>query len=198
MIMPTKTPEDTEKIIQLLLRGYQFSNSDRYRQEYDHWFGILDREFEWFRDHLSLSGFVLAREKDVIFLEKGIKKLTQEEKQTVVVLFLLADLWLEKGKSYADLYQMSIPWSDLDWFRDGYGREYLSQVGIERGNDIAFELLFKRLANKGFLEYNPDARTLTLRNPSERLINMARQLHQQINSDESFYSAEGNTDGDIH
>jgi len=198
MIMHTKAPEETEKIIQLLLRGYQFSDSDRYRQGYDHWYAILDREFEWFRRHLSLSGFVLAREKDVIFLEKGNKLLSQEEKQSVVVLFLLADLWLEKGKSYADLYQMNIPWSEHDWFRDGYGREYLSQVGIERGNETDLESLFKRLANKGFLEYNADSQTLTLRNPCERLINMARQLHQQINPEESFESAEGNTDGDIH
>lgn len=196
--MLTKPPEETEKIIQLLLRGYQFSDSDRYRQGFDRWYGILDREFEWFQSHLSLSGFVLAREKDIIFLEKGNKLLSQEEKQSVVVLFLLADLWLEKGKSYADLYQMNIPWSELDWFRDGYGREYLSQVGIERDNEAALEVLFRRLANKGLLEYNSDARTLTLRNPCERLINMARQLHQQINPDESFENAEGNTDGDIH
>lgn len=198
MIMMTKTPEETDKIIQLLLRGYQFSDSDRYRHRYDHWYGILDGEFDWFRDHLALSGFVLAREKDVIFLEKPNKSLSQEEKQAVVALFLLADLWLEKGKSYADLYQMNIPWSELDWFRDGYGREYLSQVSIERGNEAALESLFKRLANKGFLEYNPDVRTLTLRNPSERLINMARQLYQQINPNESAESVEGNSDGDIH
>ncbi len=196
--MQTKSPKETEKIIQLLLRGYQFSGSDRYRQGYDTWYGILDREFDWFRTHLSLDGFVLMREKDVIFLEKGTKSLSQEEKQTVVVLFLLADLWLEKGKSYADLYQINIPWSDLDWFRDGYGREYLSQVGIERGNEVALESLFKRLANKGFLEYNPDTQTLTLRNPSERLINMARHLHQHINADESIESTEGNSDGEIH
>jgi hypothetical protein len=71
-------------------------------------------------------------------------------------------------------------------------------VGIERGNEATLESLFRRLASKGFLEYNPDARTLTLRNPCERLINMARQLHQQTYSDESFGNTEGNTDGDVH
>jgi len=192
--MSTKSPEETEKIIQTLLRGYQFSDSDLYKQGYDRFYSILDRDFEWFRTHLAFSGFTLEREKDVIFLEKGTKALSQEEKQTVVVLFLLTDLWLEKGKSYADLFQMNIPWTELDWFRDGYGREYLSQVGIERGNENALESLFRRLANKGFLEYNGEARTLTLRNPSERLINMARQLHQQIRIFESSDTLEGNTD----
>ena len=181
--MATKPPEETRKIIQILLRGYQFSDSDLFKHGYDHCYNILDRHFDWFRDHLALSGFTLAREKQVIFLEKENKLLSQEEKQSVVALFLLTDLWLEKGKRYADLFQLNIPWSELDWFRDGYGKEYLSQVGIEGNDDSTLEQLFKRLANKGFLEIDTDARTLTLRRPAERLINMARRMHQQIQSD---------------
>lgn len=193
--MSANPPEDSQKIIQILLRGYQFSDTDLYKQGHDRLYTILDRHFEWFREHLSLSGFSLIREKQVIFLEKENKLLSQEEKQAVVVLFLLTDLWMEKGKSYADLFQVNIPWAELDWFRDGYGKEYLSQVGIESDSDSSLELLFKRLANKGYLEYNADSRTLTLRRPSERLINMARQLHQQINANESTDTAEGRANG---
>lgn len=192
--MSVKAPEETQKIIQILLRGYQFSDSDLFRPDFDRWYNILDRHFDWFRDHLALSGFSLAREKQVIFLEKENKVLSQEEKQTVVVLFLLTDLWLEKGKRYGDLFQSSIAWSELDWFRDGYGREYLSQVGIESSSDAALEQLFRRLANKGVLEYNADARTLILRRPAERLINLARRMHQQITRDEILLDKEAVTD----
>lgn len=192
--MSVKVPEETQKIIQILLRGYQFSDSDLFRPDFDRWYNILDRHFDWFRDHLALSGFSLAREKQVIFLEKENKVLSQEEKQTVVVLFLLTDLWLEKGKRYGDLFQSSIAWSELDWFRDGYGREYLSQVGIESSSDAALEQLFRRLANKGVLEYNADARTLILRRPAERLINLARRMHQQITRDEILLDKEAVTD----
>jgi hypothetical protein len=179
--MPAKTPAETQRIIQILLRGYQFSDSDLMRPDYDRWYTILDRHFDWFQEHLALSGFSLVREKQVIFLEKENKVLSQEEKQAVVVLFLLTDLWLEKGKTYGDLFQASVAWGELDWFRDGYGREYLAQVGIEDGNDAAIEQLFRRLAGKGLMEINPEARTLTLRRPAERLINLARRIHQQIN-----------------
>jgi hypothetical protein len=182
--MPVELPQDTQKIIQILLRGYQFSDSDLFKPEYDRWYNIVDRHFDWFRDHLALSGFALEREKQVIFLENKNKLLSQEEKQAVVALFLLADLWLEKGKNFADLFQLNVPWTELDWFRDGYGKEYLNQVGIEADGDGALEQLFKRLANKGFLEYHDEARTLTLRRPCERLIDMARRLHQQIKAEE--------------
>ena len=178
--MPTKAAEDTQRIIQILLRGYQFSDSDLLRPDYDRWYTILDRHFDWFRNHLALSGFTLVRDKQVIFLEKENKVLSQEEKQAVVALFLLTDLWLEKGKTYADLFQASAAWAELDWFRDGYGREYLNQVGIEEGNDAALEQLFRRLSAKGFMDVNPETRTLTLRRPAERLINLARRMHQQI------------------
>jgi hypothetical protein len=94
--------------------------------------------------------------------------------------FLLTDLWLEKGKSFGDLFQLSGPWTELDWFRDGDGREYLGQVGIETGDDVALEQLFRRLSYNGFLEYSAEPRTLNLRRPAERLINMARRLHRQI------------------
>jgi hypothetical protein len=192
--MSADAPEDTQKIIQVLLRGYQFSDSDLMKPGYDRWYTILDRHFDWFREHLALSGFTLSREKQVIFLEKENKVLSQEERQAVVALFLLTDLWLEKGKSYGDLFQLNIPWAELDWFRDGYGKEYLDQVGIESGNDGALEQLFRRLANKGFLDYNDDVRALTLRRPSDRLINMARRLHQQIITQEPAGAAEEQAD----
>lgn len=192
--MPANVPEETQRIIQILLRGYQFSDSDLLRPDYDRWYTILDRHFDWFRDHLALSGFSLARERQVIFLEKENKLLSQEEKQTVVVLFLLTDLWLEKGKSYGDLFQAGVAWGELDWFRDGYGREYLNQVGIEDGNDAALEQLFRRLSGKGLIEINMDARTLTLRRPAERLINLARRMHQQITQDDVATDGENGTD----
>ena len=188
--MATNPPKDTQKIIQVLLRGYQFSDTDLYKEGYDQWYNTLDRHFNWFREHLALSGFSLVREKQVIFLEKENKLLSQEEKQALVALFLLTDLWMEKGKRYGDLFQLNIPWTELEWFADGYGKEYLSQVGIESGNENALEQLFKRLAHKGFLEYNDDSRSLTLRQPSERLINMARRLHQQINIETSVKAPE--------
>lgn len=178
--MGVNTPEETVRIIQILLRGYQFSDADLFKPGYDRWYNILDRHFEWFREHLRLSGFTLSRSHSVIFLEKENKLLSQEDKQAVVVLFLLTDLWLEKGKSFGDLFLLSVPWTELDWFRDGYGREYLGQVGIETGDDGALEQLFRRLSNKGYLEYGAQSRTLTLRRPAERLINMARRLQRQI------------------
>ncbi len=190
--MAANPPEETQRIVQTLLRGYQFSDADLFKPGYDRWYTILDQHFEWFRDHLALSGFALTREQQVIFLEKERKLLSQEEKQAVVTLFLLTDLWLEKGKRYADLFQVSVPWAELDWFRDGYGREYLSQVGIDGGDDIALEQLFRRLANKGFMEIDLDARTLTLRRPAERVVNMARRLHQQIQPE-----ASGDPAGDV-
>jgi hypothetical protein len=192
--MSSDAPEESPKIIQVLLRGYQFSDSDLYKPDFDRWYAALDLRFELFRDHLALSGFSLSREKQVIFLEKENKTLSHEERQAVVALFLLTDLWLEKGKSFGDLFQLSIQWSELDWFRDGYGKEYLDQVGIESGNDGALEQLFRRLANKGFLEYHEEARTLTLRRPAERLINMARRLHQQIVSHEPSVATEERND----
>ena len=178
--MGADMPEETARIIQILLRGYQFSDADLFKSDYDRLYNILDRYFDWFREHLRLSGFTLSRDHSVIFLEKENKLLSQEEKQAVVVLFLLTDLWLEKGKSFGDLFQLSIPWTELDWFRDGYGHEYLGQVGVEKNDDSALEQLFRRLSNKGFLDYYAESRTLTLRRPAERLINMARRLHLQI------------------
>jgi hypothetical protein len=97
-----------------------------------------------------------------------------------VVLFLLVDLWLEKGKAYNDLFQLNIPWAELDWFRDGYGREYLAQVGIDPGDEVAIEDLFKRLQRKGIVTYNSDTRTVTLRKPAERFYNLARKIYQQM------------------
>ena len=44
--MSANPPEDTHKIIQTLLRGYQFSDSDLYKQGHDRWYTTLDRHFE--------------------------------------------------------------------------------------------------------------------------------------------------------
>ncbi len=186
--MSFNPPANAREIIQILLRGYQFSESDLLKPRYELFYNTLMQNFAWFCEHLAISGFTLVEDQGVFFLEKEAKVLSQEEKQAVVVLFLLTDLWLEKGKSFADLFLSLVDWTGLDWFRDGYGTEYLNQVGITRHNEDAIEALFKRLSNKGFLDYVADTRTLTLRKPAERLINMARTLHQQIRAEDSALS----------
>ncbi len=65
---------------------------------------------------MQLIGFTLIRDDGVIFLEKEEKDLSKEEMQTIVILFLLVDLWMEKGKAYSDLFQVAVPWPELDWF----------------------------------------------------------------------------------
>lgn len=169
------------------MSGYQFSESDLYDPATEELYTTLEQNFDQFQHYLEVVGFTLVRDDGVILLEKGDKVLSGEEKQTIVVLFLLVDLWLEKGKSYNDLFQLSIPWAELDWFRDGYGKEYLAQVGIGANDDMAIEDLFnKRLHRKGLVNYNIDARTVTLRKPAERLYNMARKIHQQMKPKETI------------
>ncbi len=131
---------------------------------------------------MQLIGFTLIRDDGVIFLEKEEKDLSKEEMQTIVILFLLVDLWMEKGKAYSDLFQVAVPWPELDWFRDGYGREYLAQVGIEDQDTI--EEAFRKIAGKGLVEYNLVARKVRLRKPAERLITLARKIHKQIKTEE--------------
>ncbi|MGE0083542.1 MAG: hypothetical protein AB7S75_03895 [Desulfococcaceae bacterium] len=116
-------------------------------------------------------------------MEKNDKSMSSEEKQTVVVLFLLTDLWMEKGRTFSDLFQLRISLTDQDWFRDGYGKEYLLQVDIKNISDI--EDLFKKISRKGLADYFAESQTLTLRKPAERIINMARQIHLQIKKKES-------------
>ncbi len=180
--MNGKTPSKTQEISQRLMRGYQFSSSDHFTQETETLYTILDEHFDWFKTHLAFIGFSLARDADVIFLEKETKQLSNEEKQSIVVLFLLTDLWMEKGKSLGDLFRLKVPWYDLDWFRDGYGKEYLIQVGIENKDDTAIEELFRKLARKGIVDYQSDPPSITLRKPAERIINMARSIHLRIQS----------------
>ncbi len=171
---PARSPE----ICQRLLRGYQFSASDQRLDELGALYAILDDHFAWFQEHLAASGFSLVRDGAVILLEKEQKELTGEEKQTIVVLFLLADLWFEQGGSYQDLFSMPIRWDTLGWLRDGYGRDYLLQVEIQSLDQI--EELWRRLVRKGLLSYQPDTRTLTLREPAARILTIARRLHQQL------------------
>lgn len=170
----------SQDICQRLLRGYQFSDSDLFAAGDAELYTLLDQRFEQFRSILAAVGYTLKREDNVIFLENEDKALSNEEKQTIVILFLLVDLWLERGKPYNDLFQLPAPWRDMDWFRDGYGREYLSQVGVEANDFNAIEDLFRRIARKGMVEYDAETGTVMLRRPAERLLNMARRIHAQI------------------
>jgi len=170
----------SQDICQKLLRGYQFSASDLSSSENSVLYTLLKKHFKQFQDVLAMIGYRLKEDNDVLLLENEHKALSNEEKQTVVVLFLLVDLWLEKGKPYPDLFQLSVPWRDLDWFRDGYGKEYLAQVGIEVADGGAIEKLFRRIARKGLLEYHTETSTLRLRDPAERILNEARHIHAQM------------------
>jgi hypothetical protein len=184
--MVATAPPKSQEICRKLLSGYQFSESDLYDPATETLYTTLEQQFDQFQHYLEVVGFSLVRDDGVILLEKGDKVLSNEEKQAIVALFLLVDLWLEKGKSYNDLFQLSIPWTELDWFRDGYGKEYLAQVGISANDDLALEDLFRRLQRKGVVNYNVDTRTVTLRKPAERLYNMARKIHQQLKPKETI------------
>ncbi len=178
--MAVTPPPKSQEICRKLLSGYQFSESDLESTATEELYTILDQHFTQFQHYLAVVGFSLIRDGDVMLLEKGDKILSNEEKQAIVVLFLLVDLWLEQGKPFNDLFQLSIPWTELDWFRDGYGREYLAQVGIGENDDLAIEDLFKRLQRKGIVNYKNDTRTVTLRKPAERLYNIARRIHRHL------------------
>jgi hypothetical protein len=162
------------------MRGYQFSESDRNLPDVAPLYASLSENYQAFRSILAAVGFTLCRHHDVIFLEDEAKTLSKEDKRTIVVLFLLVDLWLEKGKPYADLFQISVPWRDLEWFRDGYGREYLAQVDIEVGDIATIDELLYRLDRKGLVSYSRETDTLRLRRPAERLINAARRIHSDV------------------
>lgn len=176
--MAADTPKRSADISQRLLRGYQFSASDRSSDDLGDLYGILDERFDWFRAHLEAAGFSLVRDGDVILLEKEQKELTGEERQTIVVLFLLGDLWFEQGGSYHDLFSLPIRWVELDWLRDGYGREYLTQVNLQDLDQI--EELWRRIARKGLVTYHAETRTLTLRDPAARILTVARRIHQRL------------------
>lgn len=175
----TEIPQSRE-ICQRLLRGYQFSPSDTDDPKTEDLYHVLTRHLAQFQAALDFAGFSLIEVDRIIFLEKDDKILTNEEKQTVVVLFLLVDLWMEGGGAFSDLFQLRIPWAEQDWFRDGYGREYLAQVGISEPE--AIEDLLKRLERKGLVRYYADTRSLTLRKPAERLINLARKIDRHLKS----------------
>lgn len=183
--MVATAPPRSQEVCRKLLSGYQFSESDQLDPATEALYTSLEQNFEQFHHYLAAVGFSLVRDDGVMLLEKDDKALSNEEKQTIVVLFLLVDLWLEKGKAYNDLFQLNIPWTELDWFRDGYGREYLAQVGIDSGDDGAIEDLFKRLQRKGIVTYNPDTRTVTMRQPAERFYNLARKIYQQMKPKEA-------------
>ena len=185
--MPADTPPRSAEICQRLLRGYQFSPSDQASDDLGPLATILDERFAWFQEQLASMGFNLVRDGEVVLLEKEQKELTTEERQTVVALFLLSDLWLEQGGSYQDLFSMPIPWADLSWLRDGYGREYLTQAGLL--NLDAIEDLWKRIARKGLVRSSTETRTITLRAPAARILTMARQLHQRLRAAEEAADA---------
>jgi len=178
--MALPTIPKSQEICQRLLRGYQFSPSDSDDPNTEELYHILVRHLPQFQSALEFAGFSLIETDQIIFLEKDDKILTNEEKQAVVVLFLLVDLWMEGGGAFSDLFQLRIPWAEQDWFRDGYGREYLAQVGISEVE--AIEELLKRLERKGLVHYYVDTRSLILRKPAERLINLARKIDRQLKS----------------
>lgn len=183
--MNVNPPDRTHHIAGRLLSGYQFSSSDRDEREFAELYAILEQHFDWFKIHLGLFGFTLNRDEGVIFLEKEGKTLNKEEQQSIVVLYLLADLWLEKGKAFGDLFDLRVDWRELDWFRDGYGREYLAQVSITAEDGLqTIEELWGRLARKGTVAQDAVTGHITLRQPAERLLNMARTIHNQIQKTE--------------
>ncbi len=185
--MATSPPPKSADICQRLLRGYQFSPSDQSIDDLSDLYALLDEHFAWFQSHLAASGFTLVRDGGIILLQREQKDLTGEEKQAVVVLFLLGDLWFEKGGSYQDLFSMPVAWAELDWFRDGYSREYLIQVDIESIDDI--ERLWRTLSRKGLVNYRPDSRTVTLREPAARIFTLARRIHQRLRAGEEAIDA---------
>lgn len=183
--MNVDSPDRTQEIAGRLLSGYQFSPSDRDERDFAEMYAILEQRFDWFQTHLALFGFTLNRDEGVIFLEKEGKTLNKEEQQTIVVLYLLADLWLEKGKAFGDLFELRVDWRQLDWFRDGYGREYLAQVSITAEDGLqTIEELWGRLARKGIVAQDDTTGHITLRQPAERLLNMARTIHTQLQKTE--------------
>jgi hypothetical protein len=177
----SNTPSGTQAICRRLFNGYQYSKSDLDAKGLNQEYATLRSRFDWFRDHLALSGFSLVNEDGVIFLINTSKSLSKEEKQTIVALFLLADLYLELGHTFSDLFVNMIQWRDLNWFRDGYGRDYLSQVGFEEADLTELEKLFKKISNKGLVKINHASEGITLRQPAERIVHMARTLHKQLN-----------------
>ncbi len=180
-------PPKSAEICQRLLRGYQFSPSDQAIDDLGDLYTQLDEQFAWFQAHLAASGFTLVRDGGIILLERDQKDLTSEEKQAVVVLFLLGDLWFEKGGSYQDLFSMPVTWAELDWFRDGYSREYLIQVDIGEVDDI--ERVWRTLSRKGLATYRPETRTVTLREPAARIFTLARRIHQRLRAGEETIDA---------
>ena len=184
--MPADIPPRSAEICQRLLRGYQFSPSDQSSDDLSPLYDLLDERFAWFQAHLAATGFTLVRDGEIILLEKEQKELTKDEQQTVVALFLLADLWLEQGGSYQDLFSAPVRWAELDWQRDGYSREYLAQVGLDSD---ALEDLWRRIARKGLLRYESESRTLTLRDPAARILTLARRLHQRLRAAEEAADA---------
>ena len=69
--MGANTPEETVRIIQILLRGYQFSDADLFKPDYDRWYNILDRHFDWFREHPVEDDFKILKWNDEALDGKG-------------------------------------------------------------------------------------------------------------------------------
>lgn len=175
-------PEHSKEILQLLMRGYQFSRSDRSHAKQAPLYHVLTTRFDFFDRECTVWGYALVNDDGVIFIEDDERELSNEEKQTVVVLWLYVDLALEQGISWADLTRRPIAWRDFAWFQEGYGADYLTSVKITSLDDI--NALWTNMERKGLLVYRKDSQTVTLRDPAERIINKAIDIHKHFRQQE--------------
>jgi hypothetical protein len=175
--MSDNAPPHSTTIIKRLLSGYQFSASDQHHAELAGAYAALCKSATYFTHYFALADMHLCDDEGVFFIEKPSSELSEDEKQTIVIIYLLVDLTLEQGRSPAELYNSPIGWEKLDWFRDGYGYEYLTQVKISDLDDIHEQ--WKSMKRRGIVEYHPDSRVVTLRRPAERIVNMARTFYLQ-------------------
>lgn len=169
-------PARSTDIIQRLMRGYQFSPSDRTDAKLAPLYHTLKEHYAFFERHFAIAGMVLCNDDGVILLENDEKELSTEEKQSVVVLWLFVDLSLERGDTWSNLVTRAISWRDLPWFQAGYGELYLSQVNIADLDDIAN--VWSSMQRKGLVAYRSGSDTVSLRAPAERIINKALDIQK--------------------
>ncbi len=177
-------PAHSTAIIQRLMRGYQFSPSDRTDTALAPLYHSLTSAYAFFERHFATAGMVLCNDDGVILLENDEKELSNEEKMSVVVLWLFVDLSLERGDTWSNLINRPVSWRDLPWLQTGYGEMYLSQVKITDLDHIAD--VWVSLQRKGLVTYRSENNTVTLRAPAERIINKALDIqkhYRQQNED---------------
>lgn len=175
--MHDQIPDFATEIIKRLYSGYQYSPSDADHREYAPHYQSLTTHRDYFVRYLAVADMQLSEEDGVFFIEKRSGDLTKEERQTIVVIYLFVDLFLEQGRTPGDMYTQLCNWEKLEWFRDGYGYEYLKQVGITTLDDI--HDLWQSLIRRGIVDYNEERRLVTLRRPAERIVQMALRFRQQ-------------------